>query len=325
MLRGIDVQCGITEMALSPPWLHTAWGLDWSNLTIAILPAYFAVKVPGRQWLWVMTEGSELPDGWAEKIRLAAPERLIVPCEYNAEAFREGMLKEGFSLPIHVIPGGTDPAEFPRHILNGRYQNGDHQYTFLSLGDRGARKGWTETWDAFYRAFGTPDDTPDVRLIIKSRPKGNEMLDMIAKGSGLDPRITIWQEDIEEMRDVYSVADCISLPSRSEGWGMPHREAAMMGIPVITQQYGGVDDGYTSKWSLPIDGGRLERMSPHFKHIKGEWLRPDPQTLAEKMRWCYENPNEAAEFGQSASKWLEENQTWDHTALALLDLIEEYS
>ena len=30
-------------------------------------------------------------------------------------------------------------------------------------------------------------------------------------------------------------------------------------------------------------------------------------------------------FGQHASGWLEENQTWDHAALALMELIEEYS
>ena len=275
-LRGVDVQMSLTEIVLSPPWVQELFGLKWDRLTIQCLPACGAIPMPGRMWLWSMTEGSELPDGWAQQIKLANPERLIVPCEYNAEAFRQGMLDEGLSLPIHIVPGGTDPAEFPRMHRNGRYENGDHRYTFLALADRGGRKGWGETWDAFYKAFGTPDDTPDVRLIIKSRPKGNELLNMIAGGDGLDPRITIWQEDMDEMRDTYSVADCVSMPSRSEGWGMPHREAAMMGLPVITQKYGGIDDGHTEEWSIPIGGGRIERMPTSYQHIKGEWLRPKP-------------------------------------------------
>jgi aminocarboxymuconate-semialdehyde decarboxylase len=60
-----------------------------------------------------MTEGSELPPGWREWIEKASVERLIVPCPHNAEAFRRG----GVTCPIHVIPGGTDPDEFP--ILHG--------------------------------------------------------------------------------------------------------------------------------------------------------------------------------------------------------------
>ena len=315
---------GLAEMLHSLPWVHQEFGLDWNNLTISCLPAYYAVRVPGRNWVWTMTEGSELPDGWAHKLLVTRADRLIVPCEYNAIAFNNGMIEKGFEIPIHILPGGTDPAVFQRQELNGRYDS-EHKYTFLSLGDRGPRKGWTEVWQAFFKAFGTPDETPDVRLIIKSRPQVNAMLDMISQGDGLDPRITIQQEDLDEMSDAYEAADCIAMPSRSEGWGLPHRDAAMMGKPVITQQYGGLDDGHTAEWSMPISGGKLDRIPSEAPHIKGEWMKAPINVLADKMRWCYDNPNEAAEFGQNASRWLEEHQTWDHAALALIDLIEEYS
>jgi glycosyltransferase involved in cell wall biosynthesis len=181
-----------------------------------------------------------------------------------------------------------------------------------------------ETWQAFYQAFGTSTDTPDVRLIIKSRPDGNDMLSLIAKADKPDPRISILMEDMD-MRDFYRLGDCFVIPSRSEGWGMPHREAAMMGLPVITQRHGGLDDGHTDDWALVVDGGRLESIPTHFEQIAGDWLKADIGQLAAMMRRCFMQPQTAASFGRDAAAWLRKHQTWAHSAKALLALIGEHN
>lgn len=126
------------------------------------------------------------------------------------------------------------------------------------------------------------------------------------------------------MRQVYAAADCFVIPSRSEGWGMPHREAAMMGLPVITQRYSGMDDGHTREWALVIPNGTLEPIPSTFEHIKGQWMRADIDKLAGAMHWCYDNPHAAARWhGAKGAAWLREFQTWDHTARALLNMIRE--
>lgn len=314
---GVAVKPIFNEIAHAPAWVQRSQGADWDNLTISLLPAYFAVPVPGRQWLYSMTEGSELPNKWAGYIRQSRAERIIVPCEYNRKGFADGMRAEGHELPVHVINGGTDPAEF-----QGMRRNGNKRpYSFLAFGDRGARKGWPEVWPAFYKAFGSAKDTPNVRLIIKSRRRANEMLDLIADADNLDPRITIWREDVEHMSTVYERADCVLLPSRSEGFGMPHREAAMAGLPVVTQQYAGLDDGYIDDWSIPIRKGQIEPIPKNFEHIKGEWRRADVNELAGTMQSAYESPSAMAQQGQQSSEWLAEHQTWDHAAANLIDLI----
>ena len=104
---------------------------------------------------------------------------------------------------------------------------------------------------------------------------------------------------------------------------MPHREAAMTGVPVITQEYGGVDDGFTPHWAITVKGGKNERIPSGYEHIKGEWRKADVLELAKAMRFCYDNPKVAAQLGQSASEWLIDNQTWDHSARALIRLMEE--
>lgn len=316
---GVSVTPHFAGAADAPLWMQEAWGVDFNVPTISCLPPFYLRKLPrgsAPHWLLTMTEGSECPDGWAETINKAGVSRVVVPCQWNAEAFRSG----GVECPISVIPGGTDPDEFP--LLTERPER---PYTFLALADRGGRKGYTDVWEAFYKAFGGKSTgIADVRLMVKSRPDGNALLnDHVKHAIGLDPRLIFNDSDVVNMRDLYAQADCFAIPSRAEGWGMPHREAAMCGLPVITQCYSGMDDGHTHEWAMVVEGGRMERVTTgKDKHIAGEWRRVDTDELAAKMRWCYDNREQAQAKGQQAAKWLRANQTWDDSASALIALLQ---
>lgn len=329
---GVEVNPVLEGVMDMPAWLlaHTDTHLD--GLTISCLPPYYLRSLPKRgpgivstrHWLLTMTEGSECPDGWADIINKSDVERVIVPCEHNAAAFRSG----GVQAPITVIPGGTDPCEFalrtcPRACTEQSERNDSQPYTFLALADRGARKGWMEVYAAFFKAFGGRNDTADVRLIVKCRPEGNDLIDLLVTATNPDPRITWQVEDVADVAQVYAQADCVVIPSRSEGWGMPHREAAMMGIPVITQAYSGMDDGHTHEWAALIEGGNMEPIPSEAKHIKGHWRVVDVDELAGSMRACYENPSSAERDGWMGARWLRANQTWAHSAQRLIDLMKE--
>lgn len=326
---GVAVTAHFAGAADAPAWMLDSWGVDFSVPTISCLPPYYLRKLPkgsapfgklraGPHWLLTMTEGSECPDGWAEIINKSGIERVIVPCQHNADAFAAG----GVEAPITVIHGGTDPDEFP--IVDRR--SGNEPYTFLALADRGKRKGWSEAYAAFFAAFGTYKDVgPDkVRLVIKCRPGGNDLIDFILeKTPWIDPRIVFDTRDVADMREVYAMADCFVIPSRSEGWGMPHREAAMMGIPVITQAYSGMDDGNTDRWAFVVENGRMEPIdATKDGHIKGQWRVADTDELAEYMGLVYRQPEVAAYSGKGHAQWLRANQTWDHSAAALLQLLQ---
>jgi glycosyltransferase involved in cell wall biosynthesis len=313
---GVDVTPILEEEMNMPAWMQQLRGTRFDDrLTISCLPPYFLQRSPGKHWLLTMTEGSECPDDWAYMINRSGVERLIVPCQHNADAFASG----GVECPITVIPGGTDPDEFP---LRTTQRDAKKPYTFLALADRGSRKGWIEAYAAFYKAFGgKTDGAKDVRLIIKCRPEGNSLVDMIAKAKDLDPRLCFQIEDVADPVQVYAQADCFVIPSRSEGWGMPHRECAAMGIPVITQAYSGMDDGHTHEWAIVVEGGHMQP-SPPETHIKGEQRRVDVDELAKAMRACYDNPDSAASLGRSSAAWLRQYQTWDHSAALLVQLLQ---
>lgn len=317
---GVKVTPHLIGAAEAAPWLLDEWGIDWSIPTISCLPPYYLRPLPkgsAPHWLLTMTEGSQCPDGWAKAIEEAGIEHLIVPCEHNAKAFANG----GVRCPITVIHGGTEPDDFP--ILSSVPRR---PYTFLTIADRGKRKGWFEVYNAFFLAFGTAKEMgpEQVRLIIKCKPKGNDLVDfIIEKVPWIDPRITFARERIDNIADFYATGDCFAIPSRSEGWGMPHREAAMSGLPVITQRYSGMDDGHTDKWAIVVEEGHMEPVeATEDKHLNGRWRRCDWDELAAKMRWCYEHRMEADTFGLCAAHWLRANQTWEHTAAALIALMQ---
>jgi glycosyltransferase involved in cell wall biosynthesis len=312
---GVQVKTATQTHLDMPKWMQVQEGIDWRELTISLLPANLVQSVPGRHWLLTMAEVSKLPKGWAEKVNSSNVERLIVPCQHNAEVFASA----GVLCPISVIPGGTSHKDFPFLDRGPRAQ----PYTFLTIADRGLRKGWHETWEAFYLAFGgkTTGDM-NVRLIIKSRPKGkgNSTVEWMEIAEGRDKRINYFTQDMQNMNRLYALADCLVLPSYCEGWGMPHREAAMTGLPVITQCYSGLDDGHLQEWALPVSGT--------LKQAEGDlgmWQVPDKEELGKLMKWCSVHPQEAHAFGKSASGWLRLNQTWNQSAVRLLRMVEEFN
>lgn len=302
-----------------PEWMFSQMYLDWRNtLTISCCPPYMLKKIPGRQWLFSMTEGSRIPPGWVDNIRECNVERVVVPCQHNLCAFRDS----GVRVPISVVPGGTDPEEFPL-LEKRKFCLEDYRpYTFLTFADRGFRKGWDETRNAFYHAFGGKTlGNQQVRMIIKSRKK-DTVLEIMKNAVGADARFIYIIEDEDDMASLFAKADCLVLPSRSEGWGMIHREAACSGLPVITQQYAGMDDGHTSEWAMVVRSLRTEPIPVEVATALGEWSIPDKEDIAQKMRYCFHSPETAAAFGREASLWIRKNQTWHHGASALMELMQ---
>jgi glycosyltransferase involved in cell wall biosynthesis len=312
--QGLDIHPQLVEMLDTPGWFQQLVGINHGWLNLSLTMANEIRAIPGRQWAFSMFEASEIPYEYVDPINTSC-ERLIVPCQQNAEAFKRG----GVSVPIHIIPGGVDPAEFP--LLPNVERN--RPYTFLALGDRGERKGWELAMMAFCNAFPEAH-YPDVRLIVKARP---HMMPLIGNGSHNDRRITFWLEDCESMREVYEAVDCFIYGALADGWGMPGREGACMGVPVIAPRHSGMREDVDC-WAIPLEKfteQRARTLDILTLPSNAVWWVPDWREIGEKMKWCYEHQSEARAKGQAAAQWLRENQTWDHSAKAFIKLIEEWA
>lgn len=295
----------IDQMSM-PGWMQALAGYDYSRITVTLAAAGEFKSIPGRQWGYSMHESTKIPPDWIEIINQTC-QRLITPSEWLIERFYSCGVKK--NIPIHIVGEGIDPDEFP--IM---HRPDKDVYTFLALGDRGYRKGWEIAYRAFYKAFG---DKQDVRLIVKARP-GNMENQLTYQ---TDKRVSRIIDNAQTMADVYAIADCFVYPNRGDGWGLPPREAAATGLPVIATNWSGTSVGI-EHWGIPIE---KYRMVNAIMPYEGEWAEPDVDEVAAHMKWCYENREGAKALGLNAANWLRANQTWTHAARDLAALVEKNS
>lgn len=295
-------------------------GIDFGDVTLSLMPGDCLEPIPGRQWGYSMIEATRVSPKWVKAINQSC-ERLLVPCAANAEAFKAS----GVTIPIHVVPGGTEPEDF--QLLPD--VSHPRPYTFLVLGDRGIRKGFEIVYTAFHRAFGGDPvrfegGEKDVRLLIKARAVTKP--ELFAPASYADRRIVPMRADVETMAKVYPLVDCFVFASFFEGWGMPPREATMMGVPTIATRIGGLVDGI-DEWAIPLDAFKMVAAKmEHTEDAPGaQWAMPDVDEVARLMRWCFDNRAEAKTKARQGAAWLRDNQTWAHTANAILALLETYA
>lgn len=224
-----------------------------------------AIAAPTRLSV-TMFESSELPPGWVDVLNRI--EAVVVPCSWLETVFRDA----GVTAALHRVPLGIKECYVP-------FQRPDHRspFTFLTVATSYPRKGWDIAVRAFDAAFGR---SPDQRLIIKMR--GGRKLPVRI----LHPRVEILAEDLDDigMAELYRSVDAFVFPSRGEGFGLPPREAAATGLPVVATAWGGTADDIAN-WAWPLRYRLVPAWHGHgrFDGI-GKWAAPDVHHLAGLMR-----------------------------------------
>jgi len=268
-------------------------------------------KITGKPfWGLTMWESSKLPESWVEWINQDGVDGVIVPSEFNRQVF----IESGIEKSVAIVPLGVDAGEYPyveRPV-------GRRPYTFLLLGELGGlRKGVPYAYQAFWQAF---KGNGNARLILKTR--GNDQ--NLPTCGDANVEIINAEYGWEMMKELYRAADCFVFPSRGEGYGLPPREAASTGLPVIATDWSGLQEGGIENYALPL---KVKRMitalygPPEIHAQVGVWAEPDVDELAWLMRWCYEHQAEAKEKGRRASEWIKANCTWEQGAKVLMEAV----
>lgn len=238
-----------------------------------------------------MFESTQLPDGWADALN--ACDAVIVPATFLVDIFRTA----GVTVPIHVVPLGVS-KEFMRYTP--RVKKDGEPFTFITIGDRGRRKGWVEACTAFVRAFG---DSPDVKLIIKSRNPFPFGID--------NPNIEVISGDMSnaELAELYTKAHVMVFPTHGEGYGLPPREFVATGGLAFATAWGGTACNLLN-WGVPIPYTFEPAWEGDEKwHGKlGMWARPDVDVLSLLMRYFKDDYGE-----QHIISRLEKCATYMHT------------
>lgn len=267
-----------------------------------------------RRWLFTMAETTQVGGRWVDAIN-ADYERVIVPARSLVDIFKDS----GVTVPVHFIPLGVSRPPRFWALPPSRDPNGVFRVAGYTLGD--TRKGADITVRAFAQAFG---DDPNVELVIKA-PDYLCWIDHVDM-----PQLRVVRDVKSDYHwfDFLAAADLFAFPSRGEGYGLPPREAALIGTPVVATKWLGMEDA--DEWAIPLKYDGLvgaNQDGQDANGVDGEWANPSVDALAGIMaavRQCkreeisYQNPI-------AVRQYLDIHANWDVTAQSLVDLIEATS
>jgi glycosyltransferase involved in cell wall biosynthesis len=165
---------------------------------------------------------------------LRESEATIGVCEFLARRLRELEPAQG---NIVVLRNGVDLEHFreqDRGLLRERFKLS--RFTLLSVGNLIELKGHHLIIEAM-------QELPDCELLIAGEgPMEPELRRLVAR-LGLEDRVRmLGLIPHEELRELYSAADCLVLASRSEGWANVLLESMACGTPVLATAVGGTPE-----------------------------------------------------------------------------------
>lgn len=206
-----------------------------------------------------------------------AADYIAVGSEYARRSFVEMKVP---SEKIVKVQYGVDPEHFvpcPKR---------DKVFRVLFVGLIGFVKGIQYLVPAWKR-LGLPKDRAELCLVGPIQDAFRPILDQY-KG---------WYKHLgalahQELSQVFSQASVFVLPSVSDGFGLAAAEAMGCGLPAICTENTGIPDVIRDEqdgYVVPIR---------------------NPQRLAERLLYLYENPSVCAEMGKSAHRRIREF-TWD--------------
>jgi glycosyltransferase involved in cell wall biosynthesis len=278
---------------------------------------------------YTVWETSKLHPSWAVACNRA--EEVWVPCDWNMEVFRDS----GVRSPLYKIPHAIDVpdlATVPEFNLDAISEDA---FVFYSIFQWQERKNPYGLLSAYTAAFTGVDDVVLVLKTYKQDHAGDraEIRNLIMdfrRFLRLEhyPKMFLVVENMSRpnMTALHKRGDAFVLLQRSEGWGLPHFEAASCGKPVITPAYGGQteflkdDNSYLLDYSLSPVGGM--NWSPYYLGDQ-YWCEPNMKQAVETMQHVYHNREEARAKGLRARDYVSENFTWDKVGKMIVDRLTQ--
>jgi glycosyltransferase involved in cell wall biosynthesis len=300
---------------------------DEINLIITH-PLYWKINLGKRNWAYLVWEGDKIPECFIEECFNKDIEYILVPSQHTKDAilntWREISYPIGPNQPtyleekIKIIPHGVDlnlfyPKEKPIKCvfvankgLRGPEDRGGIQYLL--------------------KAYLEEFTDEDVELIVKINPAYglidiNQLIDQMGVKMKKFPKITINNQMMKysDLVKLYNMGTVFVSPTRSDAFNIPCLEAMACGLPVITTNFGGQTD-FVNEGNGWLIGGELTEVKWDLMYESISWLTPSIKELKERLRYCYEHPEEIIIKGKKALE-ISKEWTWDLSAKKIISLL----
>lgn len=245
-------------------------------------------------WYWELA--STRPE-WMELI--ARFDEIWCASSFMARSFRAVAAR-----PVTVVRPAVTHTPAPGRLQRRDLGLPENAYVFMFMCDAGSRlqrKNPLALAQAYLKAFGPRDGAALLLKFSYANLASAALEHLRALGRGR-PDVVVADRVLStpELADVWTQIDCYVSPHRSEGLGLTVIEAMQAGRPVIGTPYGGVADLLSDETGLCLDYRLAEIEETVEPYPAGFiWAEPDQASIAEKMRWAFENREAAGRLAHA--------------------------
>jgi tetratricopeptide (TPR) repeat protein len=229
------------------------------------------------------------------------------------------------------VPNGVNPEIFHPQVAPMKLAT-QKKFKLLFVGGTIFRKGPDLLLKAFQENFTAADD---VCLVIKDfggqtvyAGQTFESQIRAAQSRPNAPEILYLNEELppDSLPGLYTACDCLVLPYRGEGFGLPVLEAMACGLPVMVTAGGATDDFVRDDfaWRIPAERRIFGYEISGLKLIGAGWLlEPDVAALGRFMREAFARPAETRRRGQLGAEHARQFYSWQNAAAIAARRIHE--
>jgi len=239
-------------------------------------------------------ETDRVPQEWVDQLNKM--DLVIVSCKENVRACR----RSGVVVPIEMVHFAADLEKYKVEHEPFDIPGMESRFKFLAICQYSKKKGVDALLKAYLSEFTAEDN---VLLILKTYMGPNDgpeqrqnILNIIRSMKTIlrlnnYPPIHLIHEVMsdDDVQRLYATSDCYVLPSRGEGWSIPHFDALGYGLPAIATNWGGPTEFVNNDcgWLVDFNMSPVCNMMHPFPYLytaKENWAEPHVDSLMNAMR-----------------------------------------
>ena len=229
-------------------------GRCWATID-SVVPNMSLAKLARKRVLYTTVETSTLPLSMRENFH-------SYDKVWTTSKFCSDVIQHETGVNASVLPGLVDERIWTHAGEKKQFVPKLKSFIFVSVFNWGYRKAPDAMLHSYFRHFSGNDD---VSLLLVARFKRHsssahgvrdEVEEIASQYSGNNlPHVARFSKEVDDMElaSIYRASNCFVLSSRGEGYGLPHMESLMCGIPVIATRYGGYMDVLNDSNSKLVD------------------------------------------------------------------------
>lgn len=236
-------------------------GRCWTTID-SVVPNMVLPKVSRKRVLYTTVETSTLPISLRESFH-------SYDKVWTTSKFCSNVIAQEAGVDAEILPGMVDERVWTHEGDVKQFNPMLRKFVFVSVFNWGYRKAPEILLHAYFRHFYHEDD---VSLLLVSKFKRqsanargvrDEVQQIASEYSGRNlPHVARFSKEVDdsELASIYRASHCFALPSRGEGYGLPHIESLMCGIPVVATNYGGYTDVLNKENSILVDHDSFKKV-----------------------------------------------------------------